>query len=95
MDITKDLDSFILCDAFTKGSLVSRLLERCIAMAGAVTRGSAPASAMFSGQSDGPKEMVVFLCFAAAARGAAFVRPLGAPNVVVCKPIAGWRSAPA
>jgi len=32
-----------------------------LAMTGAVTRGSTPASAMFYGQSDGPKEMVVFL----------------------------------
>ena len=30
-------------------------------MTGAVTRGSTPAPAIFSGQSDGPKEMVVFI----------------------------------
>jgi hypothetical protein len=30
-------------------------------MVGAVTSGNTPAPAMFSGQSDGPKEMVVFL----------------------------------
>src|SRR6185437_7642 len=30
-------------------------------MTGAVTRGSTPAQAIFSGQSDGPKEMVVFI----------------------------------
>src|SRR6185437_14569214 len=30
-------------------------------MTGAVTKGSTPAPAIFSGQSDGPKEMVVFI----------------------------------
>jgi hypothetical protein len=40
---------------------ISTLWSLMLAMVGAVTSGSTPAPAMFSGQSDGPKEMVVLL----------------------------------
>jgi hypothetical protein len=54
------LERCIADDAVACSSVNQHMVGRTLAMVGAVTSGSTAAPAMFSGQSDGPKEMVVF-----------------------------------